>query len=120
MERSLKDITSRYSRTRESIPLLQAREEEGKAEAAKLQEILRKDQERYEVLKSDANEKLVTANTRLEEVKKAGETKILKLRALLKKEEMRVRSLEVEVDKKEKEGQELTQMCDELISKVSS
>ena len=99
---------------------LQAREEQGKVQAAKLQAKLKKDQERYEVLKTDANEMMVKANSRLEEVKKAGEGKILKLRALLKKEEMRVKSLEVEVEKKEKGNQELTQLCDDLISKLGS
>ena len=120
MQRSLQDTASRYSRTRDSIVELQAREEQGKAQAAKLQDNLKKEQERYEVLKTDANEKLVSANSRLEEVKRAGEAKILKLRALLKKEDMRVKSLEIEVEKKEKGNQELTQMCDDLISKLGS
>ena len=120
MQRSLQDTASRYSRTRDSIVELQVREEQGKAQAAKLQDNLKKEQERYEVLKTDANEKLVSANSRLEEVKKAGEAKILKLRTLLKKEEMRVISLESEAGKREKENRELTQICDDLISKVSS
>ena len=99
---------------------LQAKEEQGKVQAAKLQAQLKIEQERYEVLKNDANEKLVSANSRLEEVKKTGEAKILKLGALLKKEDMRVKSLEIEVEKKEKENQELTQVCDDLISKLGS
>ena len=99
---------------------LQAKEEQGKVQAAKLQAQLKIEQERYEVLKTDANEKLVSANSRLEEVKKTGEAKILKLGALLKKEDMRVKSLEIEVEKKEKENQELTQVCDDLISKLGS
>ena len=99
---------------------LQAKEEQGKVQAAKLQAQLKIEQERYEVLKNDANEKLVSANSRLEEVKKIGEAKILKLGALLKKEDMRVKSLEIEVEKKEKENQELTQVCDDLISKLGS
>ena len=99
---------------------LQSREEQGKVQAAKLQAQLRKDQERYSVLKTDANERLLDANERLEEVKRAGEAKILKLRTLLKKEEMRVKSLEVEVEKKEKGNEELTQLCDDLISKLGS
>ena len=33
---------------------------------------------------------------------------------------MRVKSLEIEVEKKEKENQELTQVCDDLILKLGS
>ena len=120
VERALQDTASRYTRTRAVIMDLQASEEQQKVEAAKLQDKLKKDQERYEVLKTDANENLVKANTRMIEVKKAGENKILKLRALLKKEEMRVKSLELENEKKAKANEELTQLCDELCSKVSS
>ena len=120
MERSLQDTTSRYTRTMAAIMDLKAREEQGKIQASKMQETLKKEQERYEILKTDANQKLVNANSRMEEVKKAGEAKIIKLRALLKKEEIRVKSLEVEAGKKVKANEDLTQFCDELISKVSS
>ena len=120
MERSLKDTASRYSRTRTSIVELQAKEEQGKVQAAKLQAQLQKDQERYQVLITDANKKLVDANSRLDEVRRAGEAKILKLRALLKKEEMRVKSLEVEVEKKDQGNHELTLLCDDLLSKLGS
>ena len=103
-----------------TIMELKGREEQGKVQASRMQDTLKKEQERYEMLKTDANEKLVNANSRMQEVKKAGEAKILKLRALLKKEEMRVKSLEVEVEKKGKANEDLTQLCDDLISKVSS
>ena len=120
VERSLQDTASRYKRTMATIMELKAKEEQGKVQASRMQDTLKKEQERYEMLKTDANEKLVNANSRMQEVKKAGEAKILKLRALLKKEEMRVKSLEVEVEKKGKANEDLTQLCDDLISKVSS
>ena len=120
VERSLQDTASRYKRTMATIMDLKTREEQGKVQASRMQDTLKKEQERYEMLKTDANEKLVNANSRMQEVKKAGEAKILKLRALLKKEEMRVKSLEVEVEKKGKANEDLTQLCDDLISKVSS
>ena len=77
---------------------MQAAEEQYKLQFTKMQDKLREDLGRYEVLKSDANEKLFTANGRLEEVKKTGEAQILKLRAMLKKEEMRIKSLEKDPD----------------------
>ena len=99
---------------------MQAAEEQYKLQVTKMQDKLRKDLGRYEVLKSDANEKLFTANGRPEVVKKTGEAQIMKLRAMLKKEEMRIKSLEKDVEKKQIENDELTQICDQLISKVGS
>ena len=120
VRRALQDISSRYCRTRASVIDMQAAEEQYKLQVTKMQDKLRKDLGRYEVLKSDANEKLFTANGRLEEVKKTGEAQIMKLRAMLKKEEMRIKSLEKDVEKKQIENDELTQICDQLISKVGS
>ena len=43
-----------------------------------------------------------------------------KLNTLLRKSEMGVASLEREVEQKNRENQELTTICDELISKVGN
>ena len=78
---------------------------------------LKKEQERYEILKSDANEKLSKANLKLSEIQSSREAEILKLRTLLKKAELEVSSLDRKVDKLGRENEELTKICDELISK---
>ena len=78
----------------------------------------KKAEERYELLKSHAETKLADANHRLEEVQKGRAGEIAKLQALLRKAEMRVASLERTVDQKTSENDELTKICDELISRV--
>ena len=99
---------------------MQEAEDKYKVEVCNLQEKLKKDLGRYDVLKNDANEKLAIANGKLEESKKSGEAQIMKLRMRLKKEEMRVKSLENDVEKKSRENEELTEICDQLISRVGS
>ena len=78
------------------------------------------DANRQDMIKGfyDANEKLAIANGKMDVAKKSGEAQIMKLRAMLKKEEMRVKSLEGDVEKKTRENEELTQICDQLISRV--
>ena len=85
-----------------------------------MQEALRRDHDRYDVLKNDANQKLISANSKLEELKRSGELKLIKLRAMVKKEESRVKALESDVEKKMKENEELTKICDQLINQVGS
>ena len=99
---------------------MQTAEEQYKVEVSKMQEALRRDHTRYDVLKNDANEKLVSANGKLEELKRSGEVKLIKLRAMVKKEESRVKALESDVEKKKKENEELTKICDQLIYQVGS
>ena len=80
----------------------------------------KKGEERYDLLKTHAETKLEQANSRLGEVKHSRAAEIAKLTALLRKSEMGVASLEREVEQKNRENQELTTICDELISKVGN
>lgn len=60
------------------------------------------------------------ANQELDHIRRSHQAEIAKLRAMLKKSEVRVTSLEESLEQKSKENQELTAICDELISKVGS
>ena len=82
-----------------------------------MQSKLRNEQERYEILKTDANEKLSNANEKLNEIQKSKASEILKLNAMLKKAELEVASKERQVDKLNQDNAELTQICDSLIAK---
>ena len=82
-----------------------------------MQSKLRNEQERYEILKTDANEKLSNANEKLNEIQKSKASEILKLNAMLKKAELEVASKERQVDKLNQDNAELTQICDTLIAK---
>lgn len=55
----------------------------------------------------------------LDTLNRTYETEVAKLNAVVKKSEIRITSLEDALERKEKELAEVTQICDELISKVS-
>jgi len=118
VERSFGDISRRYERMKDQIGSLKKKEDLMKPEVKVLHTKLKKEEEKYATLKSDAEENLRKVNERLAEVKESKAAEIMKLTAQLKKAEMEEKSLEMKVKMKEKENVELTQICDELIAKV--
>merc|ERR1711915_509591 len=107
----------RYERTKAQIGLMKEHENRQKELVSTVQGQLKKDQDRYEILKADANERLGKANLKLAEIQTYKEAEILKLRSMLKKAEVEVSSLDRKVEKLGRENDELTKICDELISK---
>ena len=91
-----------------------------KSEVKDLSSRFEKGEERYEVLKTDAESKLKDANDKMVEVRKSKEEEIARLTALLRKADMKVTSLQRTADEKEREKKELTKFCDDLIAKVGN
>ena len=60
------------------------------------------------------------AQQEMENMKRSLEGDSSKLKAVLKKTEMRLSSVETTLDQKTKENEELTKLCDELISKLGA
>ena len=60
------------------------------------------------------------ANQALDEIKRTKSAEISKLQMMLRKADMKVSTLERTVEQKTKENIELTNICDELISKVGT
>lgn len=61
---------------------------------------------------------LYSANQELDSVRRSQQAETAKLKAMLKKAEVKTSSLEEMLEQKVKENQELASICDELISKV--
>merc|ERR1719450_765685 len=116
--RAFKDLQRKYERTKEVINAFKSNEDVLKSNVTDLVNRFKKGEERYDVLKTHAETKLEEANKKLGEVKQSKAAEIAKLTALLRKAEMGVSSLEKQVEQKSKENQELTTICDDLISKV--
>merc|ERR1719370_2308057 len=117
VKRASKDLTKKYSRTREVISGYITTEADLKGEVESLVGWVRKGGERFELLKVDAEMQLGEANSRLAEVKKSKATELAKLSIMLRKAQMHVASLEKE--QKESENMELSKICDDLISKLA-
>ena len=120
MERAFKDLHKKYERTKEVINAFKCNEDILKTTVSSLCNKYKKGEERYDLLKTHAETKLEEANTRLGEVKRSRAAEIAKLTAQLRKSEMGVAFLEREVEQKTKDNQELTTICDELISNVGN
>ena len=89
-----------------------------KLQVKELNSRFKKGEERYEVLKTDAESRLKDANDKMVEVRKSKEAEIARLTAMLRKAEMNVISLQRKADEKDRENVELTKICDDLIAKV--
>ena len=83
-----------------------------------LQGKIRKQEQKYELLKQHAEETLEKANAEIEALARGQDAEVARLTALLKKTEMKTTSLERTVEQKARENDELTAICDELIAKV--
>ena len=132
VERASKDLSKKYSRTKEVIQAHMTSEAGLKVEVEEMSSRHRRGGERYQLLKTHAETRLEEANNRLGEVsrgegrriypysqvKRSKAAEIAKLSAQLKKAEMHLASLEREKERKEKENEELSTICDDLIAKM--
>merc|ERR550532_3692644 len=118
VERAFTDLHRKYERTKEVIAGFKSNEDVLKSSLEDLTSKYRKEEERFEVLRTHAESKLEEANSQISELQRSKAAEIAKLTALLRKSEMRISSLERSVEQKTRENQELTTICDELIAKA--
>ena len=81
---------------------------------------LEKQMEKYVTLKKHAEEKIDLANKTIGEERKAAESEQTRLKASHKLLDIKASKLQKQVEDKTKENEELTAICDELLSKVGS
>ncbi|XP_069351706.1 transforming acidic coiled-coil-containing protein 3-like [Eulemur rufifrons] len=120
MEKSFSDLFKRFEKQKEVIEGYHKNEESLKRCAEEFLARIDKEGQRYQALKAHAEEKLKLANEEIAQVRSKAKAEALALQASLRKEQMRVHSLEKTVEQKTKENDELTRICDDLISKMKS
>lgn len=118
METAFADVHRKYERVKLTVENFKQNEGVLKQciEEHKLQ--LVKQDQKFELLKVHAEETLEKANREIENLTRSQETEFTRLNAQLKKAEMKASALERSIETKERENQELTAICDELIAKV--
>ncbi|KAL1463258.1 hypothetical protein WDU94_015025 [Cyamophila willieti] len=117
-EIAFNDVHQKYERSKAIIEGMKANEDGLKARQAELEEELKKQLNKYEVLKNHAISQLEKANQDLELRMKTNEVEQAKLKAMLKKSEMHITSLQESLARKTQENGELTSICDDLLSKL--
>ncbi|XP_078079490.1 uncharacterized protein LOC144500442 isoform X3 [Mustelus asterias] len=118
VEKSLADLFRRYEKMKEVLEGFRKNEEVLKKCAQEYLARVKKEEQRYHALKIHAEEKLDKANSEIAQVRAKSKSEQAAFQASLRKEQMKVESLERTLEQKNKEVEELTKICDELIAKM--
>ncbi|XP_073685143.1 transforming acidic coiled-coil-containing protein 1 isoform X2 [Garra rufa] len=120
VERSLSDLFRRYENMKTVLEGFKKNEEVLKKCAQDYLTRVRQEEQRYQTLKIHAEEKLDRANEEIAQVRAKANAESVALNASLRKEQMKVDSLERALEQKNQEMEELTKICDELIAKLGT
>ncbi|XP_045079734.1 transforming acidic coiled-coil-containing protein 1 [Coregonus clupeaformis] len=120
VERSLSDLFRRYENMKTVLEGFKKNEEMLKKCAQEYLVRIRQEEQRYHTLKIHAEEKLDKANEDIAQVRSKADSESVALHASLRKEQMKVDSLERALHQKNQEIEELTKICDELIAKLGT
>ncbi|KAM6270029.1 transforming acidic coiled-coil-containing protein 3 isoform 2-T3 [Porphyrio hochstetteri] len=118
MEKSFSELFKRFEKQKEVIAGYRKNEEALKKCAEDYLARVKKEEQRYQALKAHAEEKLHQANEEIAQVRSKAKSETAALQASLRKEQMRIQSLERSLEQKTKENDELTKICDDLILKM--
>ncbi|KAJ7987399.1 hypothetical protein DPEC_G00326080 [Dallia pectoralis] len=118
VEKSLAELFRRYEKLKDVLEGYRKNEEVLKKCAQEYLSRVRKEEQRYQALKIHAEEKLDKANSDIAQVRLKARQETAAYQASLRKENMKVDSLERTLEQKNKEIEELTKICDELIAKM--
>ncbi|XP_056151508.1 transforming acidic coiled-coil-containing protein 3 [Lampris incognitus] len=118
MEKSFSELFKRLGKYKDVIEGYKKNEATLKACAEEYLMTIKKEEQRYETLKAHAEEKIDRANEEIAEVRSRLKTEVSALQAQLRREQLKVQSLQKNLDQKVKEAEELSNLCDELINSV--
>ncbi|XP_041635389.1 transforming acidic coiled-coil-containing protein 1 [Cheilinus undulatus] len=120
VERSFADLFRRYENMKGVLEGFKKNEDVLKKCAQDYLMRIKQEEQRYQTLKVHAEEKLDKANEEIAQVRAKANAESVALNASLRKEQMKVESLERAVLQKNQEIEELTKICDELIAKLGT
>ncbi|XP_041089397.1 transforming acidic coiled-coil-containing protein 1-like isoform X1 [Polyodon spathula] len=118
VERSLSELFRRYENMKGVLEGYKKNEEVLKRCAQEYLARVKQEEQRYQTLKIHAEEKLDKANEDIAQVRSKANSEAAAFHASLRKEQMKVDSLERALQQKNQEIEELTKICDELIAKL--
>ncbi|XP_073541463.1 transforming acidic coiled-coil-containing protein 2 isoform X2 [Phyllobates terribilis] len=118
VEKSLADLFRRYEKMKDVLEGFRKNEDVLKKCAQEYLARVKKEEQRYHALKIHAEEKLDRANSEIAQVRGKSQQEQAAYQASLRKEQLRVDALEITLEQKNKEIEELTKICDELIAKM--
>lgn len=121
VEAAFTDVHQKYEKCKKVIEDYKKNEAKMKIVINDQSESLKIKENRLETIQAHANQQLENAHLEVERSKQVHEQEMARLRAMLRKTELKVISLQESLEQKIKENQELTTICDDLIEgKVST
>ncbi|XP_072262676.1 transforming acidic coiled-coil-containing protein 3 isoform X2 [Pyxicephalus adspersus] len=118
MEKSFSDLFKRLEKQKEVLEGYRKNEDALKKCVEDYLTRIKKEEQRYQALKAHAEEKLNKANEEIAQVRSKYKAEVAALQATVRKEQMKIQSLERSLEQKAKENDELTKICDDLILKM--
>ncbi|KAG5848172.1 hypothetical protein ANANG_G00095630 [Anguilla anguilla] len=118
MERSFSELFRRLEKYKEVIEGYKKNEDILKKCAQDYLARIKQEEQRYQTLKVHAEEKISLANDEIAQVRSKLKAETSALQAQLRREQLKVCSLEKSLEQKAKETEELTKLCDDLIANV--
>lgn len=127
LENSFTDFHQRYTKTKETVATYKQNELELQETITNLQEHIKQAEEMNNELQQQLVIKLQEANTTFEQMKKENMSDVAVMKATLKKMniqnaslETHIASLEKQLQQKEQEKTELTQICEDLMKELGN
>ncbi|KAG5874263.1 hypothetical protein JTB14_028071 [Gonioctena quinquepunctata] len=117
LELAFSDVHTKYEKTKESVEYYVANEKDLLTSLADAKTIISKHEERYESLKSYAKNQIDKSNKDILGMREKSDSEINKLRAIIKRMEIKCGSLEVALQQKTEESEQLAALCDEVTGK---
>ncbi|KAM7541531.1 hypothetical protein Aperf_G00000028844 [Anoplocephala perfoliata] len=117
IEKAFGDLHRRFEKSKQIIEGFKTNEETLKKTAQEYQDQLKRQEQKYQALKTHAEQQLTKVAEETERAKRANEDEVTRLRAAIKRSELRIHSLETQLQQKIQENTELTKICDELLNK---
>ncbi|KAJ8923493.1 hypothetical protein NQ315_010071 [Exocentrus adspersus] len=117
IELAFSDVHQKYERTKVLLEGFKSNEEALNAALQESEKICKQHEERYESLKAHAKGQIEKSNKEIITLKEKYETEISKLKAIVKRLEIKCGSLEVSLTQKNQECAALAALCDEVTGK---
>ncbi|CAG9828674.1 unnamed protein product [Diabrotica balteata] len=117
LEIAFSDVHSKYEKTKAALQRVKANEEALLADLELAQSTNIQHEERYESLKAHARTQIEKSNKEIHDVKEQHDIEINKLRAFIRRLEIKVSSLEISLQQKTEECEQLSALCDEVTGK---
>nr|KAJ3421144.1 Transforming acidic coiled-coil-containing protein 3 [Polyrhizophydium stewartii] len=111
-------VSLKYKQLRVDVSDMKEIDERQRAQIGELEKSVEVANKRFDSLRAHAEAKLEEANVKIERVRSTYEKEIAALRAKLSRMEVQTQTLERNLQTKTQENQELTKICDDLVSQM--